>query len=42
MQKYKTTGNKGLFDEGENYEKWSFIGNPLEKSSQPQHQMLKR
>lgn len=30
MKKYKTTGNKGLFDEQENYEKLSVIGNPLE------------
>lgn len=30
-QKYKTTGNKGLFDEQETQEKLSSIGNPLEK-----------
>ena len=30
MQKYETTGNKGLFDEEENYQKLSDIGNPLE------------
>ena len=29
MQKYETTGNKGLFDEEENYQKLSDIGNPL-------------
>lgn len=28
---YKTTGNRGLFDEQETYEKLSSIGNPLEK-----------
>ncbi len=32
-QKYKTTGNKGLFDEQETYEKLTDIGNPLEKIS---------
>lgn len=30
MNKYKTTGNRGLFDEQENYAKLSAIGNPLE------------
>ncbi|MEZ4840264.1 MAG: hypothetical protein R2821_01755 [Flavobacteriaceae bacterium] len=30
MIKYKSTGNKGLFDEQENIEKLSSIGNPLE------------
>lgn len=30
MKKYKTSGNRGLFDEQENYEKLSAIGNPLE------------
>lgn len=29
MQQYKMTGNRGLFDEQENYEKLSTIGNPL-------------
>jgi len=29
MQKYKTTGNRGLFDEEYNYQKLSEIGNPL-------------
>jgi len=29
--KYKITGNKGLFDEQETQEKLSNIGNPLEK-----------
>ena len=32
-QKYKTTGNRGLFDEQETYQKLSDIGNPLEKIS---------
>ena len=32
-QKYKKTGNRGLFDEQETYEKLSAIGNPLEKVS---------
>ncbi len=32
-QKYKTTGNKGLFDEQETYQKLSNIGNPLERLS---------
>jgi len=32
-QKYKKTGNKGLFDEQETYEKLSDIGNPLEMIS---------
>ena len=31
MQKYKISGNRGLFDEQENHEKLSQIGNPLEK-----------
>ena len=30
-QKYKTTGNRGLFDEQDTYEKLSAIGNPLER-----------
>ena len=30
-QKYKKSGNRGLFDEQETYEKLSVIGNPLEK-----------
>ncbi len=30
-QKYKTSGNRGLFDEQETYQKLSSIGNPLEK-----------
>lgn len=30
-KKYKTIGNRGLFDEQETYEKLSSIGNPLEK-----------
>jgi hypothetical protein len=29
-QKYKKTGNKGLFDERETYQRLSSIGNPLE------------
>ncbi len=33
MQKYKTTGNRGLFDEEENQQKLSDIGNPLEMIS---------
>jgi len=32
-QKYKTTGNRGLFDEQDTYQKLSDIGNPLEKIS---------
>ena len=32
-QKYKKSGNRGLFDEQENYQKLSAIGNPLEKIS---------
>ena len=32
-QKYKKTGNRGLFDEQETYQKLSDIGNPLEKIS---------
>jgi transposase, IS5 family len=32
-KKYKTTGNRGLFDEEETYQKLSDIGNPLEKIS---------
>jgi IS5 family transposase len=32
-QKYKRTGNIGLFDEDETYQKLSAIGNPLEKVS---------
>ena len=31
MQKYKTTGNWGLFDEQENMSKLSAKGNPLER-----------
>lgn len=30
-QKYKNSGNRGLFDEQETYQKLSAIGNPLEK-----------
>jgi len=30
-QKYKNSGNRGLFDEQETYQKLSSIGNPLEK-----------
>nr|MBK3518565.1 IS5/IS1182 family transposase [Carboxylicivirga marina] len=30
MNKYKSTGNRGLFDEQENVTKLSAIGNPLE------------
>jgi len=33
MNKYKATGNRGLFDEQENYQKLSTIGNPLEMIS---------
>ena len=33
-QTYKTTGNRGLFDEQETYQKLSNIGNPLEKISE--------
>jgi len=32
-QKYKPTGNRGLFDEQDTYEKLSEIGNPLERIS---------
>ncbi|MFW6130733.1 MAG: IS5 family transposase [Atribacterota bacterium] len=32
-QKYKTSGNRGLFDEQETYQKLSSIGNPLEKTN---------
>ena len=32
-KKYKKTGNRGLFDEEETYQKLSDIGNPLEKIS---------
>ena len=32
-QKYKTTGNRGLFDEQDTYQKLSAIGNPLEMIS---------
>jgi len=32
-QKYKKTGNRSLFDEQDNYQKLSRIGNPLEKIS---------
>jgi transposase, IS5 family len=32
-QTYKKTGNRGLFDEQNNYQKLSAIGNPLEKIS---------
>lgn len=31
---YKTTGNRGLFDEQETIQKLSAIGNPLERISQ--------
>ena len=34
MQQYKTTGNKGLFDEEMNYELLSKIGNPLDRISE--------
>jgi len=30
-KRYKTTGNRGLFDEQETYQKLSAIRNPLEK-----------
>jgi hypothetical protein len=30
MNRYKSTGNRGLFDEQENVAKLSAIGNPLE------------
>jgi len=33
IQKYKTTGNRGLFDEQETYQNLSNIGNPLERIS---------
>lgn len=33
VQKYKKTGNRGLFDDQDNYQKLSAIGNPLEKIS---------
>ena len=33
MSKYKPTGNRGLFDEQDNYKKLSAMGNPLEKLS---------
>ena len=33
MQKYKTVGNRGLFDEEENRQKLSDLGNPLEMIS---------
>lgn len=33
MQKYKSSGNRGLFDDEENHQKLSKIGNPLEKIS---------
>ncbi|HAL65097.1 MAG: Transposase, IS4 family [Bacteroidetes bacterium 38_7] len=32
-QIYKTTGNRGFFDEQDTYQKLSAIGNPLEKIS---------
>ncbi len=32
-QKYKATGNRGLFDKQDTYQKLSDIGNPLEKIS---------
>jgi hypothetical protein len=32
-QKYKKSGNRGLFDEQDTYQKLSAIGNPLEKIS---------
>ena len=34
MQKYKTVGNRGLFDEEENRQKLSDLGNPLEMISE--------
>jgi len=33
MQKYKSTGNRGLFDEQENLSKLSTKGNPLDRIS---------
>jgi len=33
MQKYKSTGNRGLFDEQENMSKLSAKGNPLDRIS---------
>ena len=33
MQKYKSTGNRGFFDEQENMSKLSAKGNPLERIS---------
>lgn len=33
LQKYKTTGNRGLFDEHDTYQKLSEIGNPLDMIS---------
>lgn len=34
MEKYKKTGNRGLFDEQEAYQKLSEIGNPLQRMSE--------
>ena len=34
MRQYKPTGNRGLFDEQDNYKKLSAIGNPLEMLNQ--------
>lgn len=33
IQRYKTTGNRSLFDEQDGQEKLSSIGNPLKKIS---------
>ncbi|MBT6687398.1 MAG: hypothetical protein HN704_00855 [Bacteroidetes bacterium] len=33
IQKYKTTGNRGIFDEQETYQNLCNIGNPLERIS---------
>ena len=33
MRKYKTSGNRGLFDEEENRQKLSDLGNPLKMIS---------
>ena len=34
MNKYKSTGNRGLFDEQENVAKLAIIGSPLEMISE--------
>ncbi len=41
-RRYKATGNKGLFDEQEIYQKLSSIGNPLEKISKRKFKMQVR